>query len=705
MTLMQPLETPGGVPEAGSFADDWRRLAACLGTVLRALGWSGDSRDILEVLSPQPGGDIVLELRNAAARLGFSCRVMQRAAFTTEDLDRLGRAADGERTPLMLVGPKREAYLLQHGREGWSAAPIAAGGALLAFARGEATTATGESWFYRQARESLPLAVRALLLTLFANLMALASPLFVMAVYDQVIAADSPSMLVYLAIGAVGAAVFEFLFRRMRARVMVHASLRLGYVVGNAVFGRLLGLPFQLTERVGLSSQLSRVRDIDRVRELFSGMLGQAALDLPFTAMFFVVIAILGQWLVLAPIVATLLFAVLAIAGNAALRRRTAAVAQANAQRQVVALEMVERMAAIRASGSAGYWLRRFKGLATRAAAAAEGHAQTAFVVATAAQALTTLAALSVLIFGVSEVFAGTLTTGGLIACMMMTWRLLGPVQNACNASTRLGQMGASVKQIDSLIATPPEPTNLQPDADAPIAGRIAFNRVTFRYGRETDPILANVSFQAEPGEILAVLGGNGGGKSTILKLASGLYQAQGGNVRIDDRDIRQYDPLRLRRSIAYVPQVPQFFQGTLLDNLRMAAPEADGIAILDALDKAGALDAVTMLKDGLQTPFDSRAVPLPGGLLARLALARAYLRDAPIVLLDEPATGFDFEGEFAFVNALEHLRSRNATVILVTHRRRYIGIADKVLILDKGGVRYFGSAEKVKDRVPKGMM
>ncbi|KPF87323.1 hypothetical protein IP70_03825 [alpha proteobacterium AAP38] len=161
---------------------------------------------------------------------------------------------------------------------------------------------------------------------------------------------------------------------------------------------------------------------------------------------------------------------------------------------------------------------------------------------------------------------------------------------------------------------------------------------------------------------------------------------------------------MQLRRSIAFVTQVPQFFQGTLADNLRLAAPTASDNELMDALDRAGALEAVRRLKDGLQTRFDLHEKPLPTAVLARLSLARAYLRRAPLVLLDEPISGFDFEGEFAFMSAIETLRQQ-ATVFFVTHRRNHLGIADKVLILEHGTTRYFGTADKVRDRIPRGMI
>ncbi|MFV3076853.1 peptidase domain-containing ABC transporter [Niveispirillum fermenti] len=562
-----------------------------------------------------------------------------------------------------------------------------------------------QPWLRGRLAEGAPLVLVSLLLTLLANMLALANPLFVMAVYDKVIAANQPDLLIMLGVGAIGACLLELAIRRARTRTMAHAGARLGYLVGNAVLGRLLNLPSAMTERVSIAAQLARVRDIDRVRDLLTGPLAQACLDLPFMLLFIGAIFVMGGWLGLVPLLGVGVYALVGIVANAVIQRRVTRSAHANARRQELALEIIERMRAIRILGDLDIWRHRYENVVRDAARANLRYSQASATVGTISVALGTLTALATLLTGIHQVLTGVLTTGGLIASMMLVWRMLGPLQAAFTASARVTQLRSSMKQIESLMATPPERSEAaRPNRAGEIQGRVTFSRVTFRYGRESEPVLANLSFEVAPREVVALVGRCGGGKSTVLKLISGLYAAQGGSVRIDGRDIRQFDPVQLRRSIAFVTQVPQFFQGTLADNLRLTAPTASDNELIDALDRAGAIDAVRRLKDGLETRFDLHEKPLPTAVLARLALARAYLRNAPLVLLDEPISGFDFEGEFAFMSAIEALRQQ-ATVFFATHRRSHLGIADKVLILENGTTRYFGTADKVRDRIPKGMI
>lgn len=691
-----------------------------LSLLLKHLGWPVTARQVAEAMPVAPGLDPADDLRDVLGRLGFSAMVQAGGHFSPKTLARLHGTRRDRRLPLLYLPVSGAPLLVEsHGHQLTILQPQEGGGAfrterkegldagmvvVLAPPSG-AASGDKQPWLRARISEGMPLVVVSLLLTLLANALALANPLFVMSVYDKVIAANQPDLLVMLGVGAIGACLLELIIRRTRSRTMAHAGARLGYLVGNAVLGRLLALPSAMTERVSIAAQLARVRDIDRVRDLLTGPLAQACMDLPFMFLFIGAIFAMGGWLGLVPLVAVGVYAIVAAIANAIIQQRVTRSAIANARRQELALEIIERMKAIRILGDLDIWRQRYANVVREAAAANLNHSQAAATVATISVMMGTLTALATLLTGIHQVMAGSLSTGGLIACMMLVWRMLGPLQAAFTASARVTQIRSSMKQIETLMATSPERSEAaRPNRGGQIEGRVTFNRVTFRYGRESEPVLGNLSFDVAPREVVAVVGRCGGGKSTLLKLVSGLYTPQGGSIRIDGRDIRQFDPVQLRRSIAFVTQVPQFFQGTLADNLRLAAPTASDNELMDALDRAGALEAVRRLKDGLHTRFDLHEKPLPTAVQARLSLARAYLRHAPLVLLDEPISGFDFEGEFAFMSAIETLRQQ-ATVFFATHRRSHLGIADKVLILEHGTTRYFGTADKVRDRIPKGMI
>jgi ATP-binding cassette subfamily C protein/ATP-binding cassette subfamily C protein LapB len=262
-------------------------------------------------------------------------------------------------------------------------------------------------------------------------------------------------------------------------------------------------------------------------------------------------------------------------------------------------------------------------------------------------------------------------------------------------------QLGSSIQQIDNLMNLSPE--RLPGTVAAPIArvdGRIAMARVTFRYGRETDPVLGNINFDVMPGETVALIGRSGAGKSTLVKLLTGLYQTPVGSVRIDDRDLRQYDPLELRHVIGYVPQRPQVFNGTIADNIRFAVPLVTDEEIWEALDAVGAADEVRALPDKLESMIDTRNMnALSTSLVVRLSIARAFAKKSRILLLDDPVSTLDDASELIFMNTLEKLRGK-ATIILVTHRPSHIRKCDKVLILEAGIAKYFGPLSGINNAV-----
>jgi len=294
---------------------------------------------------------------------------------------------------------------------------------------------------------------------------------------------------------------------------------------------------------------------------------------------------------------------------------------------------------------------------------------------------------------------------------MILVWRVLAPLQTAFVSLTRLTQVKSSISQINNLM-------NIRGERDQhaivnPIKqmeGFVTFARVSIRYSPESDPALVGVSFELEPGEVLCIVGGNGSGKSTALKLLAGMYAPQAGSIRIDNMDIRQMDTVELRHAVAYVPQIVQFFYGTIAQNLRLAHPTATLEDLYAACERAEVLDDILALeqgsgkwrREGFEVRIgDQSSGQMPTSLLQRLNLARGYLKKSPIILFDEPGNGLDFKGDQAFMRTVDAMRGET-TVLMVTHRPSHLKLADKILWLEYGNVRAFGPAAEVLQQMPK---
>ena len=277
------------------------------------------------------------------------------------------------------------------------------------------------------------------------------------------------------------------------------------------------------------------------------------------------------------------------------------------------------------------------------------------------------------------------MTTGALIATIILVWRVLGPFQTFCTSLPRFEQLQNAITQINRLMTITTEWSAKETKAHvADFKGHLAFLKVGLRYTKDTDPVFAGLSFDAEPGQLIAITGGNGSGKSTILKLANGLYRPQAGTVRIDGVDIRQLDAIELRQRIAYVSQSPHFFQGTIAENLRFAEPLASNETLKETLMQVDAWNDIAKLPQGLETEIGSGAAnSLSSGLLAyRLNLARAYLKNTPLMLFDElPYAFLNSPAGDIFKTHLAKWKGQR-TMMLVTHREDYLHMADLVVLL-----------------------
>jgi ATP-binding cassette subfamily C protein/ATP-binding cassette subfamily C protein LapB len=294
-------------------------------------------------------------------------------------------------------------------------------------------------------------------------------------------------------------------------------------------------------------------------------------------------------------------------------------------------------------------------------------------------------------------VIADKLSVGALIATMALIWRILSPLQGAFQAGVRVHQIRGALRQINRLMRIAREREGAKSGLmGSSLHGVIRLDRVSYRYGPDQDPALLGISMALAPGEILAVAGGTGAGKSTLLKLIAGMYRPQAGTLSMNGIDIRQLNAAQLRRSVSYVPQQISLFHGTIAQNLRLNNPLADDEDLRRAADEAGILEDILALPDGFETRVgDNRTQRFTPGFMTGLALARALVRDAPLLLLDEPGASLDEPSDRLLMDRMQRLRGRR-TIIMVTHRPSHIRLADKAVYLQGGSIKYFGDPEKV---------
>lgn len=676
-------------------------LGLCLPVLLRALGWDGDTRHLVEAL-PYFGGPLDLTgLRRSMVELGFSSTVRTGVLSSVPDRELPCLfLPDGTDACVVLAREEDELQVFVPGLGVQAMQGLNPGMAVVFQAiedpEARSSALREGSWLAGILMRFRPHLWIATALTAVITMLAITSPLYVMAIYDRYISSASLSTLGSLVLAMVVALTGELAARSLRTRLLARVGSRIDILVGCAVFERLLYLPPSVTEGASVGAQVSRVKDFDTVREFLTGQSAQSVLDVPFSILVIGTIYILSGWLGLVPTIGAVALVSMGLLARSPLRRQVAEAARATSNRQELAIEAVRHHRLLRTTGAFPVWLDRYRIRSARAAQANFVTGQTVSSLAVAAQGVVMLCGVATLWFGAVAVLGGFMSTGGLIASMILLWRALAPFQAGFMVLARSEQVHSSIRQIDRLMEMIPErPPHALVRPVRELGGGVQVSRFSLRYSQDSEPALLGVSFEVKPGEVVAVVGRNGAGKSTLVKALAGVLKGQTGMVKIDGMDIRRFDPLEYRRVIAWCPEEPEIFRGTVIQNIQLADPSASMADIQEVAALVGLDDDLRELPDGLETRFGDQKVASPS-VRTRIALARVLMRrDAPIVLLDEPAGGLDSAGDEALMNVIRRLKGR-VTVIVVTHRPSHVRLADKLLELRDGQVVRFVDVESL---------
>jgi ATP-binding cassette, subfamily B, bacterial len=299
---------------------------------------------------------------------------------------------------------------------------------------------------------------------------------------------------------------------------------------------------------------------------------------------------------------------------------------------------------------------------------------------------------LTIVGVGIYELTAGRLTLGGLLAFLVFLSQLYQPVQSLGSLSTSLFAAAAAAERIIELldqqpsVTAPPHPTPL-----GRTRGQLHLERVSFTYPETTTTVLSDVSVTAQPGQTIAIVGASGAGKTTLLKLLLRFYDPTAGRITLDGIDLRDLDPQALRANIAIVLQETLLLDGTIADNILAGRPDATHDQLVTAANAADAHEFITALPQGYDTRVGQRGRLLSGGQRQRIAIARAMIRDAPILLLDEPTTSLDAEASRRILTPLRRLITGRTTIV-ISHNLLTVTDADHIIYLEHGRITETGT-------------
>lgn len=659
----------------------------CLLPLLSALNWGGSERELIEVaphISPilDLGGFI-----NMMTRLGYAVtrNVTNLRSFDMRMFPCLYISADDK--PYVLIKEENKKILAFDATNNQSCylERTSKKGRVFLFLKDNKSSINqrSKSWFRDLVDHYRSLLVEVLLLTLVQSLLMLTVPIFVMNVYDKVITTGSISMLSGFAIGAMLALGLLAVLQYVRSHVLAYVGAQLDQRIGVTIVEKLLALPLGYTEHGSVSAQLAQVKNFDQVREFFSGQPITQLIDLPFLLIFTIFLAFVGKWLVLIPIIMFLIMLTITWFLRHFVFYRIQQAATESADLQKFIIEMLTQLRLIKLLNGVKIWLQRYTDMAAKKAFANYNSTLTYQAINIISDALMIIAGLAVLTFGAISVLNNVITVGGLLASMILVWRILGPLKSMLLILTQIQQIRVSIHQINNLMSLEDEHKNSNRE-QIQIKGNVTFSNVSLRFPGKTEAALSNINFNLAPGSSLGIIGTSGSGKSCTLKLLLNLYPIVGGEILIDKHNILQYPPDLLRQEIAYVPQHNQFFYGTIKQNLLMRNPLATDERIEKVLQKVGIWEYVQQLPKGINSQIRDNQEKLPCSFLQRLNIARALMSRCKILLLDEVSDSVDEAGDEEFQKLLLRLRGK-VTVILVTQRPSHLRLVDQLLVINSG--------------------
>lgn len=685
------------------FHDD-SPYAACIIPLLKELGWRNFARELLEALPHFSDHLELVDLRNILITIGYNSTPKK---IKINDIK-------PELYPCLFVTDENEVRVLLH-REKYNISsfnahteqyetirPKDTRGTAYFFtdthpSHGITANDTGDVWFYKLIHRFKHLVIHLLAMTCLINVVALAVPIFIMVIYDKVIGAKSAETLPYLITGVAVLLIADLMLRYLRAQLLGSVAGRIDYLIGTETFKQLLFLPPVYTERSTVASQLSRLKQFDSVRDFFTGPNAAMTLEIPFAILFISVIAILAGWLAIIPVAVIFTYIIFGAfwLPHSNSKVMQSGISKTNKQRML--MQSLDGRKEIKAIGAESVWWERFREMSGDAVMANNKTFIASNILNSVSQMLMAMAGAATVGFGTLMVINDEMSIGALIATMALVWRVLSPLQSAFLSFFKFKQLSKSITQINQLMRLKVEQHSGQSSLLlSQLKGHIKVDHVSFRYGPEEDPSLLGVSFEVMPGEMIAICGNTGAGKSTLVKLISGMYRPQAGSFSIDDLDIRQLNAMDLRRAISYVPQITHMFHGTIAQNMRLNNVLATDEDLYTAAEEAGVLDDILALPEGFDTRIgDNTDDHTPPGFLRALSMARAFVNPAQILLLDEPGSSLDEESDQRLIKQLKELKGKR-TIIMVSHRPSHIKIADRAILMEQGMVKFTGDAETV---------
>ncbi|MGB3460822.1 MAG: type I secretion system permease/ATPase [Rhodanobacter lindaniclasticus] len=553
------------------------------------------------------------------------------------------------------------------------------------------------SWFVPALVKYRKLILEVLVVSLFLQLFALVTPLFFQVVMDKVLVHHAMTTLTVITVGLVVITLFNVVLAGLRTYVFAHTTSRIDVELGARLFRHILALPLAYFESRRVGDTIARVRELENIRNFLTGQTLTSVLDLLFTFVFLAVMFLYSGWLTLIVVISLPLYAIWSAAITPALRARLNEKFVRGADNQSFLVETIAGIGTVKATAVDPRMVRTWDNQLAGYVSAGFRVTHLANIGQQGVQLLQKLVTVAILYWGAQMVIHGTLSVGQLIAFTMLAGQVSMPIVRLAQLWQDFQQVGISMERMGDILNTRTEAGGSRM-ALPPIKGRITFENLSFRYRPDTAEVLAGISFDIQPGEVVGIVGRSGSGKSTLTKLVQRLYVPERGRILVDGTDLALADPAWLRRQLGVVLQENFLFNRSVRENIALIDPGMPMERVLRAAKLAGAHDFIVELPEGYDTVVGEHGTSLSGGQRQRIAIARALIADPRILIFDEATSALDYESERAVMANMRAI-CRGRTVLIIAHRLSTVRHANHIVVVDKGRIVESGAPDELLRR------
>ncbi|MCT7481516.1 type I secretion system permease/ATPase [Aliarcobacter cryaerophilus] len=541
-----------------------------------------------------------------------------------------------------------------------------------------------KDWFWNPVKKFRKSYIEIGILTFFINIFALALPLFSMSVYDRVVPNNATETLFVLAVGVVIILLFDIFFKSVRNYIIEKVGKELGVYLEEELLKRVLSIQSQYDVML-VGTKANLFRELALIKDFFATKSVVQVVDFPFFFLAVTVIFIISPMIALVP----LLVAILVIVFNFAMQVPISNLSKKNIEniqaKHSFLVETIQGSEMIKLSNARSTKLFNWRNIIALTDSVTHKIQSLNVFSMNLSQTVIQFVTLLVIIVGVFEIANKNLSVGGLIAVTILASRAMVPVIQVSMTVIKLKEIKESLNNINDFWHLPLENDKNIEIGLGEIKGNIEFKNVDFYYKNSKYPSLDNCNIKIKEGEKVGIIGQTGAGKSTFLRILTGLDAPTKGSVYLDDHEISTIHPIEIRQNIGVMPQEPFLFSGTLKENIELATPVSKK-KLMELIKITGLEDLVKKSGQGDGLQVGERGSNLSVGQRHLVALARALINNPPILILDEPTTGLDVGLEKTLISHMKQVLE-NKTLIVITHRFAALDLVDRIIVLNQGKV------------------